>query len=67
MRPPERGDRMLWIFAGTSYGLNVGGWARERAQKDRDGRAHIVRDQGSMPCGAGAMGDSRWVMVVWRT
>ena len=41
---------------------NVGGWARERAQKDRDGRAHPVRDQGPMFCGAGAMGDSRWVM-----
>ncbi len=34
-----RGDRMLLIFAGTYYGLNVGGWAMERAGKDRDGRA----------------------------
>ena len=39
---PERWDRLLWVFAWAYYELNVGGWARERAKKDRDRKAHTV-------------------------
>ena len=39
----ERWDRLLWVFAWASYGLNVGGWAREQAGKDRDWRANTVK------------------------
>ena len=39
---PERWDRLLWVFAWAYYGLNVGGWARERLGKDREWRANTV-------------------------
>ena len=59
---PEREDRTLLVFAWTSYGINVGGWASERVQKERNWRANTVQDQGPVPCGTWAMGNSRWVM-----
>ena len=58
---------MLLIFAGTSYGLNVGGWARERAQKDRDWRAHTVRDQRTHALWRLGHGGLQVGNVVWRT
>ncbi|MCL4318544.1 MAG: hypothetical protein M1596_01405 [Firmicutes bacterium] len=35
---PERADRLLWVFAWASYGLNVGGWASQGTSEERLGR-----------------------------
>ena len=58
---------MLWVFAWTSYGLNVGGWARERAGKDRDWRAHPVRNQRTHALWRLGHGGLQVGDVVWRT
>ena len=64
---PEREDRTLLVFAWTSYGINVGGWASERVQKERNWRANTVQDQGTRALWRLGNGELQVGDVVWRT
>ena len=63
---PERWDRLLLVFAWAYYGLNVGGWAMERAKKDRDWKANTVDRRTHALWRLGVWGLQHGD-VVWRT
>ena len=63
---PEREDRTPLVFVWT-YGINVGGWASERVQKERNWRANTVQDQGTRALWRLGNGELHVGDVVWRT